>query len=68
MSKTLTTGWGREIKISPNQSKKTITIRSQGLKYRTLPMNEEEFESASLFWTGNDWNNFLRNTQDYYVV
>lgn len=29
-------------------------------------MNKEEFENAQ-YWTGNDWENFLK-TDEYYVV
>ena len=64
---TLTTISGREIKISANQSKRTFTIRTNGSKYRTSPMSKQEFESANNFWTGNDWNQFLK-TDEYFVV
>jgi len=66
MTTTLTTITGREIKVTPNHSKKTFTLRSEGIKYRTIPMSSEEFESA-LYWNGNDWNDFFR-TDEYYKV
>lgn len=61
--KTLT---GREINVTPNESKRTFTIRTESAKYRTYPMNKDEFNSAN-HWTGNDWQQFLRG-QDYYKV
>ena len=57
---------GREFKVSANKSKKTFTIRTNGSKYRTLPMSKEEFEHAQ-YWTGNDWMQFLK-TDEYYEV
>lgn len=57
---------GREINVRANKSKRTYTIRTEYSKYRTYPMNKEEFNSA-FYWTGNDWNNFLK-TNDYYLV
>ena len=49
------------------ESKKTFTIRTEGSKYRTIPMSQEEFESCENN-TANDWQHFLSNTDDYYVV
>lgn len=57
---------GIEIKVSANHSKRTFTIRKNGLKYRTYPMNKEEF-SSSLYMTANDWNYFLKSN-DYYRI
>lgn len=67
MKATLTTITGRVIDIAPNNSKRTFTIRTNGLKYRTTQMLRPEFESAK-FWTGNDWNNFLSSTDEYYRI
>lgn len=64
--RTLTTITGRELKVSANKSKKTFTIRTNGSKYRTLPMPKDEFQQAE-YWTANDWNNFLK-TDDYFIV
>lgn len=64
--KTLKTVTGRILKVSANQSKRTFTIKTESATYRTLPMNQVEFESCE-FNTGNDWNNFLKS-DDYYKV
>ena len=64
---TLKTITNTEINISANQSKRTFTIRKNGSKYRTYPFEKSEFEHAERFWTGNDWQNFLK-TNDYYIV
>ena len=58
---------GIEIKVTPNHSRRTFTIRKDGRKYRTIPMSKEEFES-SLNDTANDWAYFLRSTQDYFTI
>ena len=60
------------IKATPNYSKRTFTLRikySDGTswKYRTTPTSMEEFFSCE-FNTNNDWKQFLRNCNDYYVV
>ena len=57
---------GREFKITGNKSKRTFTIVTNGIKYRTLQMSREEYESANN-WTGNDWSQFLK-TDEYYRV
>jgi hypothetical protein len=64
--KTLTTITGREISVSRNNSKRTYTIRCSSGKYRTYPMSKEDFNSAD-YWTGNDWNNFLKSN-NYHPV
>lgn len=64
---TYTTITGREIKVSSNQSKRTFTIRTESAKYRTFPFSKEEFQHANGYWTGNDWQNFLK-TDEYYKV
>jgi hypothetical protein len=65
--KTVRTISNREFRITSNKSKRTFTIRTNGSKYRTLPMNKEEFEHADMFWTGNDWQQFLK-TDEYYKI
>jgi len=63
ITKTIT---GRIIRITPNMSKKTFTIRTDSATYRTFPLEKEEFQSAR-FWEGDDWAQFLK-TDDYYFV
>ena len=60
------------IKVFPNQSKRTFTIRKYidgklFAKYRTTTMSQEEFESGEMS-TENDWKYFLRSTNDYYKI
>ena len=62
---------GIKITATPNYSARTFTIRKSyadgdKVKYRTIPMNREEFESC-LNNTANDWNDFLKS-DDYYKV
>lgn len=58
---------GREIKVRSNKSRRTFTVRTESGKYRTLPFIRQEFESADRFWTGQDWQNFLK-TDSYYKI
>lgn len=58
---------GREINVNGNKRKRTFTIRTESGKYRTLPFTRQEFEQADRFWTGQDWQNFLK-TDAYYPV
>jgi len=64
---TSTTITGKKLKISSNQSARTFTIRTEYAKFRTLPMSQEEFDSNENN-TGNDWQQFLNATSDYYEV
>lgn len=57
---------GIVVKVTPNNSKRTFTIRIDGAKYRTIRMPKDEFEDAK-YWTGNDWSQFLK-TDEYYRV
>lgn len=58
---------GRVFRLSFNNSKRTVTIRTDsGFKYRSYPLSKEEFQSVG-FWTGNDVQNFLK-TDEYYKV
>jgi len=66
MTRTLNTILNVQIKVTPNKSQRTYTIRRQGIKFRTLQMSKEEFNSAE-YWTGQDWSNFLK-TNEYYIV
>ncbi len=58
---------GREIKVRSNKSRRTFTVRTESGKYRTLPFTRQEFEHADRFWTGQDWQNFLK-TDSYYKI
>lgn len=65
--KTFTTVSGRTIKVAPDATDRTFTIITECAVYKTTPMDEEEFNSC-LNHTGNDWQYFLRNCDDYYVI
>ena len=65
-----------EIKATPNYSARTFTIRKEITerdgrtwknKYRTDSMNQDDFE-IHLSSTTNDWINFFKYSQAYYVV
>ena len=58
---------GKQFKLSFNQSKRTVTIWSNGSKYRSQQMDKQEFAAAQRDWTGNDWQQFLR-TNEYSVI
>jgi len=58
---------GREIKVRSNKSRRTFTVRTESGKYRTLQFIRQEFEHADRFWTGQDWQNFLK-TDSYYKI
>ena len=64
---TLKTISGRELKITSNQSKRHFTIKTDSAKFRTYPMSKEEFNECDNM-TGNDWQQFLSATDDYYEV
>jgi hypothetical protein len=64
--KTLRSITGQEFKISSNKRSRTFTIRTNGSKYRTLPMSKQEFEDAE-YMTGDDWRRYLV-VGDYYLV
>ena len=55
-----------EIRVSKNRSKRTFTIRTPYVKYRTYKMSKDEFSSA-YYWTENDWKQFLK-TDEYFKV
>ena len=56
------------MKINPNQSKKTFTIKSNGNKFRTVKMSKAEFKELECN-TENDWRNFLKTENgSYYQV
>lgn len=63
-TKNLKTITGRLIKVTPNKTNRTFTIRTGVAKYRTMRMSKEEFSEA-LNWTGNDWNQFLEGDEYY---
>lgn len=64
--KTLQTITKRELKVSSNKRERTFRIKTESATFKTLPMSKEEFNSAN-YWTGQDWQVFLR-TDDYYKV
>ena len=60
-----------KIIATPNYRNRTFTLRifnkeGRKAKYRTLPMNKEEFEKE-LNNTINDWKQFLK-TDEYYKI
>jgi len=62
----------REIKVTPNYSKRTFTVRCYYpdgtiLKYRTNVRSRKEFEEEE-HNTIHDWENFLKYSNDYYIV
>jgi arsenate reductase-like glutaredoxin family protein len=65
--KTLLTTTGRKLKISANHSKRAFTIVTDVVKYKTTRLSKEEFNSC-LNNTGQDWQNFLKYSPDYYKV
>ena len=58
---------GVEIKVKANQSKRTFTIRKEGLKFRTDKMNRVDFESNENN-TANDWQDFLNGSNSYQLI
>jgi len=58
---------GREILVRPNFSKKVFTIKTEAAKYRTYKLPDNEF-NENLFNSGNDWQNFLKTSQDYFAI
>ena len=57
-----------KINVCANKSRRTFTIRVNGNKYRTVRMDQEEFEN-NMNNTANDWNYFLHSCSgDYYKV
>lgn len=60
------TNTGEIINVSANQSKRHFTIKTSIGKFRTYPMNQEEFDSNEMN-TGNDWAQFLKS-DDYFRV
>jgi len=58
---------GREISVRPNFSKKVFTIKTEAATYRTYKLSGREFDE-NLFNSGNDWQNFLKTSQDYFSI
>jgi hypothetical protein len=58
---------GIEITAKSNQKNRTFTIRKEGLKFRTDKMSKEEFSSNENN-TANDWQDFLRYSNSYFIV
>jgi hypothetical protein len=60
---TLKTITGRELKVTSNKKERTFRIKTESATFKTIPFSKHEFESAH-YWTGQDWQVFLR-TDDY---
>jgi hypothetical protein len=58
---------GREISVRPNFSKKIFTIKTEAATYKTYKLSDNEF-NENLFNSGNDWQYFLKTSQDYFSV
>jgi len=58
------------LKVTPNYSKRTFTIRvvdgDYKAKYRTLQMNQEDFDCEEMN-TEKDWKYFLKS-DNYYKI
>ena len=65
--KKLETISGRQILVRPNFSKKVFTIKTDAAIYRTYKLSGHEFDE-NLFNTGNDWLNYLKTSQDYFLL
>lgn len=65
--KTLTNIKGEQLIISPNFQDNTFEIQKNGVTWRTTEMTEDEFKSC-LNNSGQDWQNYLNNSDDYYLV
>ena len=63
-NKTIT---GREIVVTPLHNERAFLIEVDGRKYKTIEFTPIEFES-SLNDTANDWNYFLKYTNDYTLI
>lgn len=61
------TSLGRVIKTRPNYSKKHFTIKTDAATYRTCELNDAEFLGCE-YYTGSDWGEFLKRSNDYYLV
>lgn len=61
----LTTNSGRILFVRENFKKRTFTIKTDVAKYTTSAFSKEEFSSA-YYWTGNDWNHFLKTSNNYF--
>jgi 5-methylcytosine-specific restriction endonuclease McrBC GTP-binding regulatory subunit McrB len=62
-----TTISGRTILVRPNFSKRVFTIKTESGKYKTYKLSRPEFDE-NLFNTGNDWQYYLRSSQDIFPV
>jgi hypothetical protein len=62
-----TTISGRIILVRPNFSKKVFTIKTDAATYKTYKLSGHEFDD-NLFNTGNDWLNYLKTSQDYFLL
>jgi hypothetical protein len=58
---------GRIIHTRFNNSQRTVTIKTDTSIYRSDRQSFEEFQSMQ-HMTGNDWNNWLKFSNNYYQV
>jgi hypothetical protein len=58
---------GRELKVTSNVKERTFRIKTESATYKTIRMSNEEFIEATN-WTGNDWQNFLNKTYEYFII
>ena len=58
---------GREIYVRWNLSKNVFTIKTESATYKTYKLPENEF-NYNLFNNGNEWLNYLKTSQDYFVI
>ena len=56
----------RELKVSSNKRERTFRIKTESATFKTIPFSKQEFNSA-YYWTGQDWQEFLR-TDEYYQI
>lgn len=62
-----------KISVRSNKKARTFTIRRYDVdgqlvaKYRTIPYSKEEFDNMENN-TENDWDFYLRSTDEYYKV
>jgi len=64
--KTLQTITKRELKVSSNKRERTFRIKTESATFKTISFSKQEFENA-YYWTGQDWQVFLR-TDEYYQI
>ena len=56
----------KTIKVTSNKQKRTFTIRTESMKYRTEQFSRIEFSDME-YNTDSDWVDFLK-TGNYYTI